>query len=104
MTLAETADRALHRDPTRPAIEFRHQWVTWGALRHVADAMNNAIEASGIAQQAPIGFIVRNRPGLIGCLLGLLARSRTIQMIYAFQSPVAIARNLERLRPAGVIA
>jgi acyl-coenzyme A synthetase/AMP-(fatty) acid ligase len=40
----------------------------------------------------------------VAALLGLLAKGHTIRMIYAFQSPAAIARDVDRLNPAAVIA
>ena len=95
---------ALHRDPAQAAIEFEDHWYNWGALRRVADQMNAAIDASGATIDAPISLIPRNRPSAVAALIGLLSRSRTIRMIYAFQSPVAIARNIERLKPAVLVA
>lgn len=103
-SLQELGAAALQRDPALRAIEFEHRWHDWGDLRRVAEAVQNALDASGIAPDAPVAFVPRNRPASIAALLGLIAQGRSIRMIYAFQSPVGIARDIERLQPAAVIA
>lgn len=102
--LEEMAERTLARDATRPAIEFEGRWISWGEMRAVAEQMNALIAASGTPQRAPVALLCRNRPSAVAALLGLLSKGHTIQMIYAFQSAAAKARNIERLKPAVVIA
>ncbi|MBB5686739.1 class I adenylate-forming enzyme family protein [Sphingobium boeckii] len=104
MSLQALAAQALERNPEIPAIEFAHHWHDWGAIRRVAESVQAALEASGIAADAPVAFVPRNRPGAIAALLGLIAQGRTIRMIYAFQSATGIARNIEHLQSAAVIA
>lgn len=96
--------RALARDPATPSIEFEGQWFTWGELAETGARLRDFIEASGAGEDAPIAFVPRNRPSAIAALLALIATGRTIRMIYAFQSPTAIARDIARLRPAVVVA
>jgi len=103
-TLEELSARALAFDSMRPAVEFERRWLTWGEMRQVADRLNALIDASSVAQHAPVAFIPRNRPSAIAALLGMIAKGRTVRMIYAFQKPTAIARDLQRLQPAVVVA
>ncbi|WP_238475369.1 class I adenylate-forming enzyme family protein [Sphingomonas cavernae] len=103
-SLQELAVIALRREPALQAIEFEHRWHSWGDVRRVAEAVQTALGASGIGGQAPVAFVPRNRPASIAALLGLIAQGRTIRMIYAFQSPAGIARDIERLQPAAVVA
>lgn len=97
------AQRALSRDPARRALEFDGHWYNWGDIRQVADAVATLIESAGVAPLAPIGLVARNRPAMIAALIGLLAAGRSVQMIYAFQSPAVIARDIEKLRPAAAV-
>ncbi len=96
--------RALLREENRPAIEFERHWFNWGQLRHVADRVGALIAASGAPPGAAVALVARNRPCAVAALLGLIAKGHTVRMIYAFQSPAAIARDVERLNPAAVVA
>jgi acyl-CoA synthetase (AMP-forming)/AMP-acid ligase II len=96
--------QALEREPAQPVIEFQREWRTWGEMRRVADRLAALIEASGAPPQAPIALVARNRPSAIAALLGLIARGRTICMLYAYQAPVALARDAQRIRPAVLVA
>jgi acyl-coenzyme A synthetase/AMP-(fatty) acid ligase len=103
-SLPQTCTEALHRTADRPAIEYDGHWYNWGDLREVADGIAAALAASGIAPDAPVAFVPRNRPAALAALLALIAQGRTIRMIYAFQSPAGIARDIARLEPAALIA
>jgi long-chain acyl-CoA synthetase len=96
--------QALARPPGEPVIEFQGAWRTWGEMRRVAERLAALIDASGAQPKAPIAFVARNRPSAIAALLGLIARGRTICMLYAYQAGVALARDAERLKPAVLVA
>lgn len=95
---------ALARPATQAAVEYEGRWHTWGELAQLARQLNALIEASGCAASEPIAFAPRNRPSAIAALLALLAHGRPVQMIYAFQSATALARELAKLKPATFIA
>lgn len=96
--------QAFLRPASTPAIEYEGKWHDWGALRRTADTLRHLLTDSGADSDAPIAFVPRNRPSAIAALLALIAAGRTIRMIYAFQSPAAIARDIVRLKPAVVVA
>lgn len=101
--LKQLSANALARTPSRPAIEFAGQWFTWGELRHVADRIHSLLKDCGISADAAITLVPRNRPSAIAALLGLIAQDRSVRMIYAFQSGVAMARDIEQLNSPAVI-
>ncbi len=103
-TLEELSAQALAREASQPAIEYRKRWFGWGELRHVAERLWAHLEASGADPKAPIAFVPRNRPSAVAALLGLIAKGRNIRMIYAFQAPAGVARDIARLKPAVVLA
>jgi long-chain acyl-CoA synthetase len=103
-SLAVLAAQALARPAPLQAIEFQDHWYRWGDLRRVADELQAALTASGIAAQVPAVFLPRNRPSAIAALLGMVARGRTVRMAYPFQSPASVARDMQRLQPALVVA
>ncbi|HET8882096.1 MAG TPA: fatty acid--CoA ligase family protein [Solimonas sp.] len=103
VSLQMLCTQALARPATQHALEFERRWYTWGELRHVGERLDALLADAG-APRGPIAFVPRNRPSAIAALLALLARGEHVRMIYAFQSPAAIARDLSRLRPTAVIA
>lgn len=103
-TLAQMCAAALARDPSLPALEFADVWLTWGELRRLADRVSALVEQSGAPATAPVVFVPRSRASAVAAFLGLLAQARTVHMVYAFQSPMGIARDVSKLEPALVIA
>ncbi|WHO38925.1 fatty acid--CoA ligase family protein [Sphingobium sp. AP49] len=102
--LPALAAAALQRPADQPAIDYEGAWLGWGQLRAVADAIRATLDASGIAPDAPVAFVARNRPAALAALLGLIAQGRTIRMIYAFQAGATIARDLARMAPGALVA
>ena len=103
MTLEEQCRAALARDPGQAAIEYRNRWLTWGQLSEIADQVNRLLDEAGIEPRDPIGFAPRNRPTAAAAMLGMMARGRTIRMIYAFQSSVGLARDVGRLKLSALV-
>jgi acyl-CoA synthetase (AMP-forming)/AMP-acid ligase II len=104
IALDELSARALARDASLPAIEFEARWIDWGSMRRVADRLGALIDASGAGAGAAVALVARTRPSALAALLGLIARRRTIRMIYPFQSAAGIGRDVERLKPAVIVA
>jgi acyl-coenzyme A synthetase/AMP-(fatty) acid ligase len=96
--------QALQRPAGTPALEFEQRWIHWGQIRELAESLAALIDAAGVSPQAHIAFVPRNRPSAVAALLGLIARGRSVRMLYAFQSQEALARDIERLRPAVLVA
>ena len=95
---------SLARDPAQHAVEFAGEWVRWGQMRHVAARVNALLQESGLHADAPVVFVPRNRPSAAAAFLGMLAASRTVRMVYAFQSPAALVRELAKLELSVVVA
>lgn len=96
--------QALAGDPERLAIEYAGRWTSWGELSALAKRIDGLLALSAVPEQSAIVVVSRNRPSSVAALLGMLAAARTVRMIYAFQAPNAVARELERLSPAVVVA
>lgn len=102
-TLEELTQRALAREASVPAIDFEGRWFTWGEIRHVADRVGSVLDGSGVMARAPVALVARNRPCTVAALLGLISRGHTIRMVHPFQSSAAMARDVERLKPAALV-
>ncbi|WP_428310603.1 class I adenylate-forming enzyme family protein [Hydrocarboniphaga sp.] len=101
-TLESLCARALARAADHAAIEYEKRWYDWGEMRRVAQRLQALMDASG--SDGPVAFVPRNRPSAIAALFGLLARGRQLRMVYAFQSPAAIAGDIGKLDAAIVVA
>ena len=102
-TLPELATAVLHSDPAREVVEFEGKWYRWADLQRVAGGVQKLLAQSGIRPDAPVCFVPRNHPSSLAALIALIAQGRNIRMIYAFQSPAGMARDVKRLAPAAII-
>ena len=78
------------------AFSFGERSYSWGWVQDVARRVQ--------AQLAPFGgvpesFVPRNHPDPMRAMTGLVTQPRTVRMIYAFQSPAAIAASVESSAP-----
>jgi len=104
-SLAELCELTLAIAPSRPAIAFEGTWHDWGAVQALAQDIRGQLRDSGAGASGPVIFAPRNRPSALAALLALLADGRSVRMVYAFQSPAAIAAALERLdAPVAILA
>jgi acyl-coenzyme A synthetase/AMP-(fatty) acid ligase len=94
---------ALGREPGQPALGYQGRWHGWGELRHVADRLGALIDATHGGVPAEVAFVPRNQPASVAALLGLIARGCRVRMVYAFQSPAALARELAQLGASLVV-
>lgn len=103
-SLPERTRRALDGDPHARAIQFEGVWHDWGEVARVARTVARLVERAGVEPMAPVGFVARNHPAAVAALLGLIEAGRPIQMLYAFQSAEALAKDIARLRPSALVA
>ncbi|HTI75417.1 MAG TPA: class I adenylate-forming enzyme family protein, partial [Mycobacterium sp.] len=85
-------------------IEFEGRWYTGADITEYADAIEARLRDAGVPDGAPVGLVVRNRLQHAAAIIGFLAAGRPVSMIYSFQSPEAIGRDIEKLNLAAVVA
>lgn len=88
----------------RQCIEFDGRWYSGAEVTAYADALASALDDAGVADDAPVGLVVRNRLHHAAAIVGFLAAGRPISMIYSFQSPEAIGRDIEKLELSAIVA
>ncbi|CAN5395877.1 hypothetical protein BH09ACT7_BH09ACT7_03820 [soil metagenome] len=88
----------------QPCIEFEGRWYTGDDITAYLDGIASVLDAAGIPDDAAVGLVVRNRLPHAAAIVGLIAARRPLAMIYSFQSPESIARDVEQLGLAAVIA
>ena len=87
-----------------PCIEFEGRWYSGDDITAYADAIAGALRDAGVANHAPVGLVVRNRLPHAAAIIGFLAAGRPVSMIYSFQSPESIGRDIEKLELSAVVA
>jgi len=87
-----------------PCIEFEGRWYTGDDITAYADAIASILRAAGVADDAPVGLVVRNRLPHAAAIIGFIAAGRTVSMIYSFQSPESIGRDIETLNLSAIVA
>ena len=103
-SFTETFAAGLAGYGDRPCIEFEGRWYTGNEVTGYADAIAGKLRDAGVSEDAPVGVVVRNRLPHAAAIVGLLAARRWVSMIYSFQSPDAIGRDIEQLGLAAVVA
>jgi acyl-CoA synthetase (AMP-forming)/AMP-acid ligase II len=85
-------------------IEFGGRWYSGDDITKYANAIATVLRDAGVADGAPVGLVVRNRLQHAAAIIGFLAAGRPISMIYSFQSPDSIGRDIEKLQLSAIIA
>jgi acyl-coenzyme A synthetase/AMP-(fatty) acid ligase len=102
--LSQMAAERLEWRSDDPAIEFEGRWYSWNEVVALANKLTHLIGASGGDPRGPIVFIARSQAAAIGAFLALIRTGRTIRMVYPFQSPAGIVRDIAMMHPSIVVA
>ncbi|KUI46639.1 AMP-dependent synthetase [Mycobacterium sp. GA-1199] len=94
----------LARYGDNPCIEFEGRWYSGAEVTAYGRVIAQALRDAGVADDAPVGLVVRNRLPHAAAIVGFLAAGRTVSMIYSFQSPESIGRDIETLGLSAIVA
>ena len=85
-------------------IEYEGRWFSGNEVTGYADAIASVLREAGVADDAPVGLVVRNRLPHAAAIMGFIAAGRAVSMIYSFQSAESIGRDIETLSLSAVVA
>ena len=88
----------------QPCIEFEGRWYSGDEVTAYGTAIASVLREAGVGDDAPVGLVVRNRLQHAAAIIDFLAAGRPVSMIYSFQSPEAIGRDIEELELSAIIA
>jgi len=88
----------------RQCIQFEGRWYSGDEVAAYGAAIADALRSGEVAEGAPVGLVVRNRLQHAAAIIGFLAAGRPVSMIYSFQSPESIGRDIEKLELSAVVA
>jgi long-chain acyl-CoA synthetase len=100
----ETFAAGLASYGERPCIEFEGRWYSGDEVTAYADAIAAVLRDAAVPCGAPVGLVVRNRLPHAAAIIGFLAAGRPLSMIYSFQSPEAVGRDIEKLQLSAIVA
>jgi long-chain acyl-CoA synthetase len=102
--LSQLAAASLERNSNDPAIRYEGRWYSWNEVHALADTLTTLIDKCGGAHNGPIVFIARSQAASIAAFLALIRTGRTIRMVFPFQSPAGIVRDIKMMQPCIVVA
>jgi long-chain acyl-CoA synthetase len=103
-SFTETFAAGLASYGEQECIEFEGRWYSGHEVATYGGAIAAALRDAGVPDGAPVGLVVRNRLPHAAAIIGFLAAGRPVAMIYSFQSPEAIGRDIEKLNVSAVVA
>jgi long-chain acyl-CoA synthetase len=103
-SFTETFAAGLASYGAQQCIEFEGRWYSGREVAAYGVAIEAALHDAGVSAGAPVGLVVRNRLPHAAAIIGFLAAGRPVSMIYSFQSPEAIGRDIEKLNLSGIVA
>lgn len=99
-----TLSAGLHGYGTAPCIEFDRKWYSGNDVTGYIASVDDQLTRAGIGPDDPVGVVVRNRVPHAAVILGFIAAGRPVAMIYSYQSPESIARDITALRLPAILA
>ncbi len=103
-SFTETFAAGLASYGEQPCIEYEGRWYSGADITGYANAIAAVLRDAGVADGAPVGLAVRNRLQHAAAIIGFLAAGRPVSMIYFFQSPEVIGRDIEKLALSAIVA
>lgn len=97
--------RALwEADDDAGAVEFGGEWCRWGTVRGIAESVKDSLERLGLGAGARVGAVLTNAPESVAVLLAVLTSDRCLTVLNPLQPAARLADDLERARPAVLLA
>ena len=103
-SFTETFAAGLASYGAQPCIEFEGRWYSGDDVTAYGEAIAAVLRDAGVDDGVPVGLVVRNRLQHAAAIIGFLAAGRPVSMIYSFQSPDSIGRDVEKLQLSAIVA
>jgi acyl-CoA synthetase (AMP-forming)/AMP-acid ligase II len=103
-SFTETYAAGLASYGEQQCIEFEGRWYSGREVAAYGEAIASALRDAGVDEGAPVGLVIRNRLHHAAAIIGFLAAGRPVSMIYSFQSPDSIGRDIEKLELSAIVA
>lgn len=88
----------LQPDNTARLLSFYGQDWYWSEAAVIVKEIETALQDQQVNAGVNIALIARNRPQHAAVILGMITQNRTVTMVHAYQSSVAMARDISALK------
>lgn len=97
-------DEVLALDPSAPAVEYQGVWRTWGRIAADADALQEALARHRLGAATRLGVILRNRPEIVSCILGIIRLEGCLASLNASAPDDRLASDIGAVKAPVLIA
>ncbi len=104
MRLSDYLKGVFEVDRDANALEYDHEWHTWGELGHSIKAVNDALDTSGLGADTGVAILLRNHPAHYAAIMAMFISERCIVTINPMQPLDRVKSDLKRLRMPAIIA
>jgi len=104
LDLAERLRAIVEIAPRADALELHGTWCTWGALATCRELVARHLRDVGAGDGARVGIVMRNRPGVVGGVIGALSSRLSIVALSHLRPGAQLAEEIRTLDLAAVIA
>lgn len=102
--IARRLGEVMGLEPQARALQFKGEWSTWADLAAVGGALDAALLDAGLGEGAGVGIVLRNRPPIVGAIVGTLTTRRCVLCLSPLLPDDALADDVRALRPAVIVA
>jgi acyl-CoA synthetase (AMP-forming)/AMP-acid ligase II len=103
-SLRSRLDAVFTLVPDAWAVESRAGRASWGQLAAAGDKIERALVAAGVAADAPIGWVARNRVASVAAFAALVRHGRMVVPLRPNLAPEAFCEELRAQRLQAVLA
>jgi len=103
MALKDRLNDILAIDPSDAAVEWEGRWQTWSELANQARLVELCLDEAGVPKGAPVGVLIRNRPGQFAGIIGLILAGRAIVTLNPHIPSEVLASEIGRLKLPAVL-
>ena len=90
--------------PEDAAIYFGGATYARGQLLEAAQALGDALDRAGVPPGAPVAWVARNEPGVVGAVLGILMSRRCVSLINPHEPAAKVAAAVRALKAPAIVA
>lgn len=91
-------------DPERTEIDFQGRDYSWREIADAVQAIEDALDAMGLPEDARVGVMLRNRPGHVAAIVAVLSADRCLVTLNPILPDAKLFADVESLSLPVVIA